>query len=165
MACLMIAGVQSCSDSDSDGGAVGNGTVSGIVTDEQENPIDGVKVSLHATGASVTTNSAGEYSLPNVPMTSGIIVYEKEGYETAAVTVTSKRFTDDKANVNVSLVYANAVISGTVYDGNSDGQPLAGVTVKVSDFQKTETDAQGHFELPQPDPSGLYCDFPERWLS
>ncbi len=66
MACLMIAGVQSCSDSDSDGGAVGNGTVSGIVTDEQENPIDGVKVSLHATGASVTTNSAGEYSLPNV---------------------------------------------------------------------------------------------------
>ena len=49
MACLMIAGVQSCSDSDSDGGAVGNGTVSGIVTDEQENPIDGVKVSLHAT--------------------------------------------------------------------------------------------------------------------
>lgn len=147
MAGLMIAGVQSCSDSDSDGGAVGNGTVSGIVTDEQENPIDGVKVSLHATGASVTTNSAGEYSLPNVPMTSGIIVYEKEGYETAAVTVTSKRFTDDKANVNVSLVYANAVISGTVYDGNSDGQPLAGVTVKVSDFQKTETDAQGHFEL------------------
>lgn len=43
MAGLMIAGVQSCSDSDSDGGAVGNGTVSGIVTDEQENPIDGLR--------------------------------------------------------------------------------------------------------------------------
>ena len=68
------------------------GTVSGLVTDEQQTPLQGVKVSLHKTENSTSTDAQGKYSLADVPMTSGIIVFEKEGYETTAVTVTAKKF-------------------------------------------------------------------------
>lgn len=144
--CLAFSAA-SCSDEEEDQGAVGNGTVSGVVTDEQARPISGVNVSMPDNGTSTTTNTSGEYSLSNVPMTSGIIVFEKEGYETVAVTVTAKKFTDAKATVNTELVYANAIIKGVVYDAAKDNAPLAGATVKVSDFQTTQTNAQGEYEL------------------
>lgn len=143
--CMALSAV-SCSKDEDGPGAVGKGTVSGVVTDEQSRPVQGVNVSMPATGTNATTNSAGEYELHDVPMTSGIIVYEKEGYETAAVTVVAKKFTDSRATVNVELVYANAIIKGVVYDAR-DNAPLAGATVKVSDFQTTETDTDGEFEL------------------
>lgn len=144
--CLAFSAA-SCSDEEEGQGAVGNGTVSGVVTDEQARPVSGVTVSMPANGISATTGSAGEYSLSNVPMTSGIILFERDGYETAAVTVVAKKFTDAKATVNVELVYANAIIKGVVYDASKNKSPLAGATVKVSDFQSTETNAQGEFEL------------------
>ena len=138
----------SCSEDDVPGpGAVGNGTVTGVVTDEQSRPIDGVKVTMPAYDIAGTTNSAGEFTLSNVPMTSGVVVFEREGYETASITVTAKKFAEGKANVSVELVYANAVIKGVVYDASKNNAPLAGATVKVSDFQSTETNAQGEFEL------------------
>lgn len=144
---LFAVGAGACSDSNGDD-VVGMGTVSGTVTDEQQTPLQGVKVSLHKTENSTTTDAQGKYSLSNVPMTSGIIVFEKEGYETTAVTVTAKKFGDLTATtVDVAMVYANASIKGTVLDADHDNAPLAGAVVKVSDFQTTETDAQGNFEL------------------
>lgn len=143
----MAFSATSCSKDGDEEGPVGLGTVSGVVTDEQARPVSGVNVSMPANGISTTTNTSGEYSLSNVPMTSGIIVFEREGYETAAVTVVAKKFADAKASVNVELVYANAVIKGVVYDAAKNNAPLAGATVKVSDFQVTETNAQGEFEL------------------
>lgn len=145
--CLLSVTAVSCSSDDDGPAHVENGTVSGVVTDEQSNPIDGVKVSLPATGASATTDGNGKYSLAAVPMTSGIILFEKEGYETTSVTVVAKRFTDKHADINISMVYANAVITGVVYDANTGNGPMAGATVKVSDFQQAQTDAEGRFEL------------------
>lgn len=144
---LFMVGSSACSDSNGDD-LVGMGTVSGLVTDEQQTPLQGVKVSLHKTENSTSTDAQGKYSLADVPMTSGIIVFEKEGYETTAVTVTAKKFGElTTANVNVAMVFANASIKGTVLDADHDNAPLVGATVKVSDFQSTETDAQGNFEL------------------
>lgn len=147
MCCLLAVTAASCSNDDDSPEYVDNGSVSGVVTDEQSNPIEGVTVSLPATGASTTTNGSGQYTLNTVPMTSGIVLFEKEGYETTSVTVVAKRFTDKHADINISMVYANAVITGVVYDANTGNGPMAGATVKVSDFQKTETDTQGRFEL------------------
>lgn len=144
--CLAF-GVASCSDDEEGPGSVGNGTVTGVVTDEQNRPIEGVSVSMPANDTKTTTDASGTYSLPNVPMTSGIILFEREGYETAAVTVVAKKFTDAKATVNVELVFANAVIKGVVYDATKNNAPLAGATVSVSQFQTAETDAQGEFEI------------------
>lgn len=144
---MFLVGASSCSDSDGDD-VVGMGTVSGVVTDEQSAPLAGVKVTLHNTETTTTTNAQGQYSLSNVPMTSGIIVFEKEGYETAAVTVTAKKFGElTQTTVDVALVFANASIKGVVLDADHNNAPLAGAVVKVSDFQTTETDAQGNFEL------------------
>lgn len=144
--CLAFS-VTSCSKDGDEEGPVGLGTVSGVVTDEQARPVSGVNVSMPTNGISATTNSEGEYSLSNVPMTSGIILFARDGYESAAVTVVAKKFTDAKATVNVELVYANAVIKGVVYDATKNNSPLQGATVKVSDFQVTETNAQGEYEL------------------
>jgi hypothetical protein len=144
--CMAFAAV-SCSEDEDGPGAVGNGTVSGVVTDEQARPIEGVSVSMPANGIETTTSATGEYTLPNVPMTSGIILFEREGYETLGVTVVAKKFTDAKATVNVEMVYANAVIKGVVLDAAKANAPLAGATVKVSEFQTTETNDKGEFEL------------------
>ena len=111
-----MVGSSACSDSNGDD-LVGMGTVSG--------PLQGVKVSPHKTENSTSTDAQGKYSLADVPMTSGIIVFEKEGYETTAVTVTAKKFGElTTANVNVAMVFANASIKGTVLDADHDNAPL-----------------------------------------
>lgn len=146
MGCMALVAV-SCSDDENGVENVGHGVVSGIVTDEQETPLEGVSVSLPATGSKTVTDSRGQYTLSDVPMTSGIVLFEKEGYETLGVTVVAKKFDNGVATVNVQMVYANASITGVIYDANANGTPLAGATVKVSEFQKSETDAQGRFEI------------------
>lgn len=137
-----------CSDDDPAQRNVGFGTVSGCVTDEQQNPVQGVVVSMPETEISTSTGVDGRYTLSGVPMTSGIISFTKEGYQTASVTVVASKFDENKqATVNVELVYANARIVGVVYDANAGGVPMAGATVSVSATQKTETDNSGNFEL------------------
>lgn len=138
-----------CSDDDDPSQRnVGVGTVSGCVTDEQQNPVQGVVVSMPETEISTSTGVDGRYTLSGVPMTSGIISFSKEGYQTASVTVVASKFDENKqATVNVELVYANARISGIVYDANANGVPMAGATVSVSATQQTQTDNSGRFEL------------------
>lgn len=138
-----------CSDDDDPSQrAAGVGTVSGCVTDEQKNPIQGVVVSMPDSEISATTDPSGKYSLPNVPMISGIISFTKDGYQTASVTIVASKFNADKqATVDVELVYANARIKGVVYDANAKGAPMAGATVSVSATQQVVTGNDGAFEI------------------
>ncbi len=145
---LMSVFSTGCSDDDSSDGYVGIGVVTGSVTDEQQNPIEGVTVSMPDSEIATTTDISGNYRLEGVPMTSGIISFAKDGYQTASVTVVASKFNDDRlATVDVELVYANARIVGTVYDANAGGAPMAGATVSVSASQQTVTGSDGKFEL------------------
>lgn len=138
-----------CSDDDPEGRSVGTGVVTGSVTDEQQNPVQGVTVSMPDTEISAMTDASGNYRLEGVPMTSGIISFSKEGYQTASVTVVASKFNSERlATVDVELVYANARITGTVYDANAGGIPMAGATVSVSASQQVVTGSDGKFEIP-----------------
>lgn len=138
-----------CSDNDDPSSrSAGSGTVSGVVTDEQQNPVSGVAVGMPDTGISTETDASGKYTLAGVPMASGIISFSKEGYQTASVTIVASKFNSEReATVNVELVYANARILGVVYDANAGGTPMQGATVSVGGTQQAVTGNDGRFEL------------------
>ena len=66
------------------------GSISGVVKDAQSNqPIEGVKVTVTATGASQITNSDGQFTFDNLDATEYSLSFEKTGYfsHTQKVTV------------------------------------------------------------------------------
>ena len=73
------------------------GTIEGVVTDAQSNPLADVTVTLMKTNAlrdvEATTRSAadGSFSFSNVPMTSRFLSFEKDGYATVGITVIRTR--------------------------------------------------------------------------
>lgn len=137
-----------CSDDDPAGRNIGTGTVTGIVTDEQQGGVPGVEVFMPDTDISTVTSEDGKYRLAGVPMTSGIITFAKNGFQTASVTVVASKFdAEGMATVNVELVYANASITGFVYDANAGGAPMEGATVSVSGSKKVTTGADGSFTI------------------
>lgn len=137
-----------CSDDDSSQRSVGIGVVTGAVVDEQQQAVSGVEVFMPDSDVSTVTDENGKYQLAGVPMTSGIITYAKDGFQTASVTVVASKFDNNGlATVNVELVYANASISGIIYDANAGGSPMAGATVSVTDSKKVITEADGKFTI------------------
>lgn len=66
--------VSSCSDDD-DSTKFDYGTVTGIVTDENNTPIGGVAVTISDVEGSTTTGADGKYSFPNVPIDKRAITF------------------------------------------------------------------------------------------
>lgn len=65
------------------------GSISGYVKDSQSNqPIEGVKVTVTATGASQITNSDGQFTFENLDATQYSLSFEKAGYFTHTQKVT-----------------------------------------------------------------------------
>lgn len=149
VALMLTSGLAGCKDDDNDGSTVfSDCRVSGTVTDEQANPVEGVAVTYKGLDIAATTASDGTYTLAGVPKKSGIVTFAKDGYQTASVTVTARKFDEQGlANVDVELVYASARIKGVVYDANNGGAPMPGVKVSVSASQSDITGADGSFEI------------------
>lgn len=72
--------------------------VTGIITTETNRPIKSVKVSVENTDLKTFTDAAGKYSI-EVPISSGILVFEKENYKVQEVEIAS-----DVVNLNVTLI-------------------------------------------------------------
>lgn len=137
-----------CSDDDNNGNGAGStGTVSGVVTDNFQEPLADVTVTVEKTDLSTKTAQDGSYSLDGVPADgSYIVTFSKEGYQSVSITITPSRFTDGvAANLNAEMEYANATIMGKVTDGQNAGAPLPGVTVTLSTKESTTTDNNGDF--------------------
>ncbi|MBI2444215.1 MAG: carboxypeptidase regulatory-like domain-containing protein [Candidatus Magasanikbacteria bacterium] len=91
-------------------------TVSGTVTDSQNNPLSGVAVGV-AGNASVLTDATGRYGLPGLPPGNYQLVAQKQGYTFPNVAVTvDAAGTDVVANFS-----ANAPLSSVIYEDGSDG--------------------------------------------
>ncbi|MCD7970107.1 MAG: carboxypeptidase-like regulatory domain-containing protein [Alistipes sp.] len=143
---LFAVATVSCSDDDENGN-VGYGTVTGIVTDYEDTPLDGVTVSVQDMDATATTASDGSYTIQNVPMDSRVITFTKLQYQTTSATLTADRYVNGTAMISVSMDYANGVISGTVYDARSNYAPLSGVTVTLgNEITQTASDGTYKFE-------------------
>lgn len=136
--------VSSCSDDD-DSTKFDYGTVTGIVTDENNTPIGGVAVTISDVEGSTTTGVDGKYSFPNVPMDKRAITFTKKDYLTTSATVLASKFDANKiASINIQMLSADAKVMGTVTDAKNNNAPLAGVTVKLGSLTTT-TDNEGKY--------------------
>lgn len=151
----MVFMVSSCSDDDTDGGALSYGKVTGVVTDDLSSPLEGVTVQVDGSGITATpdgpqatTNAQGVYTLENISIGTHIITFTKADYQTVSVTVVAGKFNEERvAEVSLKMEYAAAKIKGKVTDAGKGNAPLEGVTVSISSTQTATTGSDGTFEI------------------
>lgn len=129
------------------------GTVEGYVTDAQSARLADVKVTLLTTNAkreveaTVTTSSDGTFKLSDVPMTSRLVTFEKDGYASVGITLSASSFEDGKAVLNPVMEFASAVITGKVLDAQNGSAPLAGATVSIGNGADITTGSDGVYKF------------------
>ena len=129
------------------------GTVEGYVTDAQSARLADVKVTLLTTNAkreveaTVTTSSDGTFKLSDVPMTSRLVTFEKDGYASVGITLSASSFEDGKAVLNPVMEFASAVITGKVLDAQNGSAPLAGATVSIGNGADITTGSDGIYKF------------------
>ena len=127
----------SCSDDD-DSTKSDYGTVTGMVTDENNTPISGVAVTISDVEGSTATGADGKYSFSNAPMDKRTITFTKKDYLTTSATVLASKFDANKvASISIQMLSAAAKVMGTVTDAKNNNAPLAGVTVKLGSLTTT----------------------------
>ncbi len=146
LACCLGFAASSCSDDEETAQAT-IGTVQGIITDDYNSPLDGVNVSIDATGQKTTTNANGEFTLTDVGMDKNVLTFSKTDYQTINVTITPQSFNNGVALVNATMEYAAARIEGTVLDAKNGNSPMAGVKVSLGGGMETTTDANGTYSI------------------
>ncbi|MCE1246061.1 MAG: carboxypeptidase regulatory-like domain-containing protein [Firmicutes bacterium] len=137
IALLALGFIAGCGSSSSDdgGGNGETGTVTGTVTDENNEPISGALCSITTTGAkpvfTAITDSLGNYLINQVPVGTWPLVFTSNGYVTQTVNVTITGGGTTQAP-NVSMpVQGYGTVSGTVYSELIGGTTISGATVTV----------------------------------
>ena len=126
------------------------GTVSGQVTDAGDgSSVVGATVTDGA--RTVLTDSAGQYSINDVPPGSYQVVASKEGYETVSLTVDV--LSETAAVADFSLDEIPGSITGSV-SSTKDGSAIAGAAV-TDGTRTTTTDAAGKYTIANV-PPGTY---------
>lgn len=127
------------------------GTLSGVATDTNGDPLSGVLVTLSGINeedVTTTTSGDGGYSFSNVPQKTQAVSFTKEGWLAVGLTITPESFNDqNEAVANATLVNASAVIKGVVTDSGNGDTPLAGVTVSAGPTGTTTTSVDGSFTI------------------
>lgn len=125
------------------------GSLDGFVQteDSPNQPIANVKVFWKNQNVYASTNSSGYFKIDNIPIKSGMIYFEKDGFKKDSVYVnwTSER---SKRISTVFLSYNIGSITGTIYTVALPRKPIS----KTKIFWKnnnilTETDANGNFGI------------------
>ena len=137
----------------------GNGTVSGTVTDDVGTPLANIFVSSR--GRAVQTDLQGNYTLTSLPAgTSTISAYDaatqRSGSAQAHVSINQTT-----SGINIVLL-RTSTLQGTVYlvkEGTSTAVPASGVKVSPDGYTKVDTDAQGHYTIPNVTPGDLLLRF------
>jgi len=146
--CLSFV-ISSCSDDDNGNGSgsYGTGSVTGIITDDYNAPLEGVVVTVEGSNETATTNANGEFSLSNITIGKSILTFAKKDYQTISVTVTPKSYNNGVALVNASMEYAAAHITGIVLDAKNGNAPMPGVKVSISETQTATTGLDGRYSI------------------
>jgi hypothetical protein len=142
-----LAVVSSC-NKENEPESIGVGTIAGTVTDDTGAPISGVTVAVTGIEQTVSTGSDGKYTVSNVSMESHAVTFSKTGWLTVSLTVTVKKFdANHTATASVSMINAEAKITGTILDAKNNNAPLAGVTVSIGPGGTVVTGNDGKFVL------------------
>ncbi len=144
--CLSLV-VSSCRDDNDSSLNYGVGTITGTITDDYNAPLGGVAVRVDSTNITSNTDANGRYTLTGVDMGKHILHFTKENYLTMGVTVTPVSYSNKVAQVDASMEYAAAKITGVVLDAKNGNVPLAGVTVSIGGNQFITTGTDGTFTI------------------
>jgi len=147
--CILAMSNMSCTnDENSNNVSLGNGDVSGIVTDDHNNPLPDVSVTVNDLDISSTTDASGCYLLRGVPIGKHIITFSKNDYQTVSCTVAPKLWSDGTAKVSTSMRFAAAKITGRVLDAQNGKKPLEGAAVAIGG-EPVYTNADGIYTISQ----------------
>ncbi|MCE1246908.1 MAG: carboxypeptidase regulatory-like domain-containing protein [Firmicutes bacterium] len=137
VALLALGFIAGCGSSSDDGGGSDNstGTITGTVTDQNNQPISGALCTVTTTDAkgyvTDTTDNSGVYQLLHVPVGSWPMTITATGFvtQTQTVTVTGGQ-TSEVPDVQMP-VQGYGTVSGTVYSELIGGTTISGATVTV----------------------------------
>ena len=105
-------------------------TVSGTVTDAQNRPVEGVSVLLKGTTRGTSTNSAGKFTLTNVP-SNGVLVLSSAGYAEQEISISNR------SAINITLQEQASALNEVVVVGYGTQQKkdLTGAVASVKATQ------------------------------
>ena len=147
--CFLAFSNLSCSgDVETNTTNLGNGDVSGIITDDNNSPLAGVTVTMTDTDISDMTDNSGCYYFKNVPIGKHILSFSKTDYQTVSCTLTPKQWNDGTANISTSLRYVAAKITGRILDAKNGKKPLEGASVSIGG-EAVQTNSDGIFTISQ----------------
>lgn len=138
---------------DKDDDAIENdfGTIKGIVTGSDGQPVADVTVSVSGVDeedVSVTTGGDGRYTVEKVSLKLHAVTFAKTGWLAVSKSVEPSDFGDDRiATADATLVNASAKIIGKVTDAKSSGGPLADVNVSVGAAGTVKSGADGNYTI------------------
>jgi hypothetical protein len=124
----------------------GTRVVYGYVTDQDDEPIEGVEVRV-AEGPRATTDAEGGYRLRAVTLEPVTLLATAPGYHDAQLRIAGGE-PDDQSRHDLALEPGGAVVGHVV---DHEGKPVPGAKVRCVDRPRLETlaDRDGVFELPE----------------
>ena len=140
----------------------GGANVTGTITDVNKQPVEGAEVVIKDSEGNElgrdTTDSNGDYTIPNVPDGNHDITIEKDGKTETGKVEIKDNGKDVSGAGDVQLPVGGADLTGTITDVNK--QPVEGAQVVVKDETGKEigrdtTDSNGDYTIPNV-PDGKY---------
>ncbi|MDD2960954.1 MAG: carboxypeptidase regulatory-like domain-containing protein [Muribaculaceae bacterium] len=123
-----------------------DGNIRGDVWDNNDNPIEGVVVSVVGNDFSATTDAKGQFEIINVPQGSYSLSLTKLGYKAddVPVAVTELKTTNVELDITARNKYS---ISGNI--NNEYGEPLSNTEISVSGYNSYTaiSNATGKFNI------------------
>lgn len=135
--------------------AVVDGSISGVVTDQDGDPMDDVTVELLDDQENLvddtTTNNDGEYDFTGVGAGTYTVRATEDGYAEDTVSVTITAGNPDQTDKDLELELLTYEIEGDLEDEDT-GDPIGGATVEVFDddgdlVDTDTTSGNGHFSI------------------
>jgi uncharacterized repeat protein (TIGR01451 family) len=139
-------------------------TIGGRITDAANNPVSGVSVSAFPL-TTVTTNANGDYTLSGArPNTNYTMTPAKTGFTFTPPSRAQTNLTGNVTGADFSAASQTYTISGRITSTTTQpaGQPVAGVTVKLTGSQTAEvsTNNNGEYTFPNLGIGGNYSVTP-----
>lgn len=139
-------------------------TIGGRITDAANNPVSGVSISAAGLNP-VLTNANGEYTLAGArPNTNYTVTPARTGFTFTPANRLHTNLTGNVTGADFSAVSQTYTISGRITSTTTQpaGQPVAGVTVKLTGSQTTQTatNSNGEYSFPNLGVGGSYTVTP-----